>query len=148
MIGTEIPRILAELLDPQSWQEPYYSVFNEENDLVGFFVFKQDGQTVEVGLGLRQDLTGQGLGRAYLNAGLAFGQEHFSVGAWSLSVATFNTRAIRLYEHAGFTRSTRFFITPMAESMNSCGWVDQCNKQEGNICLPPITQSAGEPLSW
>ena len=99
------PEDLAELLNPQSWQESYYSVFNEEKELVGLFVFKRDGQTVE---GLRPDLTGKGLGRAFLNAGLSFGQEHFPVGVWSLSVATFNTRAIRLYEHVGFTPLNTF----------------------------------------
>jgi ribosomal-protein-alanine N-acetyltransferase len=99
---------VAELLDPQSWQESYYSVFNEENELVGLFVFKPAGQTVEVGLGLRPDLTGKGLGRAFLTAGLTFGQEHFSVGMWSLSVATFNTRAIRLYGQVGFIPLNRF----------------------------------------
>ena len=99
---------LAELLDPQSWQESYYSIFNGENELAGFFVFKPDGQTVEVGLGLRPDLTGKGLGQEFLNAGLTFGQEHFSVGTWSLNVATFNKRAIRLYEHAGFTPLNTF----------------------------------------
>ncbi|HEY6285153.1 MAG TPA: GNAT family N-acetyltransferase [Ktedonobacteraceae bacterium] len=62
-------RDLAELFNPQNWEESYYSVFNEENELVGFFVFKRDNQTVEVGLGLRPDLTGKGLGRAFLNAG-------------------------------------------------------------------------------
>jgi [ribosomal protein S18]-alanine N-acetyltransferase len=102
------PEDLAQFLNQETWQKPYYSVFNEENELVGFFTFKQDGQTVEIGLGLRPDLTGKGLGLAFINAGLAFGQEHFSVGGWSLSVATFNTRAIRLYEYAGFTPLTTF----------------------------------------
>ena len=55
------PEDLAELLNPQSWQESYYSVFNEENELVGLFVFKKNSQTVEVGLGRRQ------LGVALLN---------------------------------------------------------------------------------
>ena len=102
------PEDLAELLNPQSWQESYYSVFNEENELVGLFVFKRDGKTVEVGLGLRPDLTGKGLGRSFINAGLTFGQEHFSVEEWRLSVATFNTRAIHLYEHIGFTPLNTF----------------------------------------
>lgn len=68
-----------------------------------FFSFREQGQTVEVGLGLRPDLTGKGLGRAFLDAGMTFGEEHFSVGVWSLNVATFNARAIRLYEYVGFT---------------------------------------------
>ena len=102
------PEDLAALLDPQTWQAPYYSVFDEENELIGFFGFKQADRTVEIGLGLRPDLTGKGFGLAFINYGLKFGQEHFSVGMWSLSVATFNTRAIRLYEHAGFTPLTTF----------------------------------------
>jgi ribosomal-protein-alanine N-acetyltransferase len=99
---------LAEFLDQASWREPYYSVVNEEDELVGFFNFRQDGQTVEIGLGLRPDLTGKGLGLAFLNAGLNFGQEKFSVKMWSLRVATFNTRAIHLYTHAGFTPVSTF----------------------------------------
>lgn len=102
------PEDLAEFLDQKTWQEPYYSIFNEANELVGFFTFKPEGHTVEIGLGLRPDLTGKGLGLAFVNAGLVFGQEHFSVEVWSLSVATFNTRAIRLYEHAGFTPLNTF----------------------------------------
>ena len=102
------PEDLAELLNPQSWQESYYSVLNEENELVGLFVFKRDSQTVEVGLGLRPDLTGKGLGRSFLHAGLTFGQEHFPVKVWSLSVATFNTRAIHLYKQVGFTPLNTF----------------------------------------
>jgi RimJ/RimL family protein N-acetyltransferase len=90
------------------WHEPYSSLFNQENELGGFFTFKQDGQRVEIGLGLRPDLPGKGLGLAFVIAGLAFGQEHFAVGVWSLSVAPFTTRAPRLDEHAGFTSLTTF----------------------------------------
>lgn len=97
------PEDLAELLDPQSWQAPNYAVFNKEKELIGFFSFHQADQAIEIGLGLRPDLTGKDLGRAFINAGLAFGREHFSVEMWSLSVATFNKRAIRLYEQVGFT---------------------------------------------
>jgi ribosomal-protein-alanine N-acetyltransferase len=105
------PEDLAELLDPQSWQAPKYTVFNEGNELVGFFSFRQDAQDdqmVEIGLGLRPDLTGKGFGFAFLTAGLTFGQEQFPAGKWSLRVATFNQRAIRVYERAGFIPLTTF----------------------------------------
>ena len=105
------PEDLAELLDPQSWQAPNYAVFNEINELVGFFSFRQDAQDderVEIGLGLRPDVTGKGLGFAFLTAGLLFGHEQFPVGKWSLRVATFNQRAISVYERAGFLPLTKF----------------------------------------
>jgi len=59
-------------------------------------------------LGLRPDLTGKGLGLAFLNAGMIFAQEQFSARSWNLNVATFNKRAIRLYEQAGFTPLNSF----------------------------------------
>jgi ribosomal-protein-alanine N-acetyltransferase len=57
---------------------------------------------VEVGLGLRPDLTGKGLGRRFLLAGLDFARRSFSPEVLRLSVPTFNKRAIKVYEGAGF----------------------------------------------
>jgi ribosomal-protein-alanine N-acetyltransferase len=94
---------LAELLDPHSWEETYYSVFNEQHELAGFFVFKRvDDETLEIGLSLRPDLTGKGIGVAFLDAGLAFARDHFATARFCLNVAAFNRRAIRVYERAGF----------------------------------------------
>ncbi|HAE82806.1 MAG TPA: GNAT family N-acetyltransferase [Ktedonobacter sp.] len=94
---------LAELLNPDSWKESYFSVHNERDELIGFFAYKRENEkTVEIGLGLRPDLTGKGLGRAFVHAGGAFAKTHYSVTQLSLYVATFNQRAIRLYEQAGF----------------------------------------------
>ena len=95
---------LAELLDPTQRADRYFSADDERGDLVGFFVFKRDTpQAVEVGLGLRPDLTGQGLGGAYLAAGLAYARSRFDPERFTLSVATFNRRAITVYERAGFS---------------------------------------------
>jgi [ribosomal protein S18]-alanine N-acetyltransferase len=55
---------------------------------------------------MRPDLTGQGLGIGYLLAGLQFARETFSPERFTLSVATFNERAIVVYERAGFRRNT------------------------------------------
>jgi [ribosomal protein S18]-alanine N-acetyltransferase len=54
-------------------------------------------------LGLRPDRTGQGLGGRFLEAGLAYGRAHFEPKHFVLAVATFNRRAITVYERAGFT---------------------------------------------
>ena len=95
---------LEELLDPERREGAYFSVFDEDGSLVGFFQFEREGATVDVGLGLRPDLTGQGLGVGYLLAGLEFARERFSPERFTLSVTTFNERAIQVYERAGFRR--------------------------------------------
>jgi ribosomal-protein-alanine N-acetyltransferase len=98
------PDDLAELLDPTRRGDRYYGAFDESGALVGFFYFAFHDDEVEVGLGLRPDLTGRGLGAEYLDAGLEFAQRRFELTHFRLYVATFNERAIRVYERAGFRR--------------------------------------------
>jgi len=101
--ATSDPGDLAELLDRKRRQEgAYYAAFDERGALVGFFQFEKKGQIVEVGLGLRPDLTGRKLGLGFMLAGLEFARRHFSPTGFQLSVATFNERAILVYERAGF----------------------------------------------
>ncbi len=95
---------LAELLDPERRAGSYYSAFDDRGVLVGFFQFEAEGENVVVGLGLRPDLTGGGLGLGFLLAGLRFARRRFDPVAFGLSVAAFNERAIRVYERAGFRR--------------------------------------------
>ncbi len=95
---------LEELLDPKRRKGAYFSVFDSGGVLVGFFQFEKEGKTVDVGLGMKPDLTGKGLGVGYLLAGLEFARRRFSPERFTLSVATFNERAIGVYERAGFRR--------------------------------------------
>jgi [ribosomal protein S18]-alanine N-acetyltransferase len=107
--ATSDPDDLAELLDPQRRREgAYFSALDERGALVGFFQFEKKGRSVEVGLGLRPDLTGKGLGLGFMLAGLEFACRHFSPTGFRLSVATFNERAILVYERAGFRRGEVF----------------------------------------
>jgi ribosomal-protein-alanine N-acetyltransferase len=110
---------LAEMLEPRS---PHYAVRDEPGELIGFFCYGTSAQvwesavpalydgdrTVAIGLGLRPDLTGQGQGLAFVTAGLAFAREHFTPRRFRLFVLSFNTRAQRVYERAGFTRVREF----------------------------------------
>ena len=93
---------LADLLDAAFRKGRYYDTVDERGELVGFFQFTRDVEPPEIGLGLRPDLTGQGLGLAFVQAGMAFAREHFGATDLSLAVTTFNRRAIAVYERAGF----------------------------------------------
>jgi len=96
------PDDLAQLLDPARRGDRYYGAFDESGELVGFFYFVVRAEEIEVGLGLRPDLTGRGLGAEYLDAGLELARRQFGLARFRLYVATFNERAIRVYERAGF----------------------------------------------
>jgi ribosomal-protein-alanine N-acetyltransferase len=93
---------LEELLDPRSWRGKYCAVVNERDELVGFFCIEIEDAAVVLGFGLRPDCTGKGLGQAFVEAGLEYAKQEFDPATFRLSVATFNRRAIRVYERLGF----------------------------------------------
>jgi ribosomal-protein-alanine N-acetyltransferase len=95
---------LQELLDPALRGQAYWAVKDDQDELVGHFSFKPQEDAIEIGLGLRPDLTGRGLGAAFLAAGLEFARTQFAPERFTLAVATFNERAITVYERAGFSR--------------------------------------------
>ena len=99
---------LAEILDASRRAGRYFAVTDETGALIGFLQFDRDGDAVVVGLGLRPDLTGRGLGRSLLEAGLSSARERFAPRRFRLSVATFNTRAVAVYERAGFVTTRTF----------------------------------------
>lgn len=96
------------LLDPRN---SYYATTNEQNDLVAFHCFGQDAQVpggnysadaLDVGVGLRPDLTGQGFGLMLVTAGLEFASSIFAPPAFRVTVAAFNQRALRVWYETGF----------------------------------------------
>jgi len=102
-------RDMAELLDPAGRGDHYYSAYNPARELVGFFELRNAGDVVVVGVGLRPDLTGHGLGESFFGAGLVFARGRFAPRRFKLSVAEFNARAITVYERTGFA-TTRSFM--------------------------------------
>ncbi len=89
----------------------FYAVYVERDgneQLVGVFSFLRHGSTIEIGLGLQPGLTGQGIGLSFVQAGLDYARDHFAPKRFQLTVAAFNTRAIRVYERAGFAPVRHF----------------------------------------
>ena len=99
----DIEQLLTEIGSKDRW---FAVVDLQSDDLVGFFEFKpaDDAQELEIGLGLRPDLTGIGLGAAFVEAGLVFARTRLSPVTFVLDVFPWNERAIKAYERAGFVR--------------------------------------------
>lgn len=99
---------LALLLDPERRTGRTFSAHDEAGELVGFFTYYADGDAGVVGMGLRPDLTGGGLGLSFVEQSLAFARAKFGPTRFRLNVAEFNRRAITVYKRAGFVRTRSF----------------------------------------
>jgi RimJ/RimL family protein N-acetyltransferase len=100
------PADAAAMRDP-AWAAHRRAVVDESGGLEAFWYFDWHGDVVEVGIGLRPDLTGQGLGESFLRAQLAYASAHWQPATFRLFAASWNERAIRLYERLGFREVTR-----------------------------------------
>jgi RimJ/RimL family protein N-acetyltransferase len=89
-------------VEPVLNPERFFEAVDERGELVGFYYFEPKPPDLDYGLGLRPDLTGQGLGPRFFDAGLAFARECFQPRRVFLHVAAFNERARLVYERAGF----------------------------------------------
>ena len=94
---------LAELLSATSRENTYYEVIRN-GALFGFACFLQKNKTLEIGLGMKPDQTGQGLGRDFYQAIEDFALQQFDCQFLSLSVADFNQRALALYQKVGYEK--------------------------------------------
>lgn len=119
---TDTPEEIEELTDGT-----YFSVRLEETGIIGYFCYGKSAQVpsaikkglynkegfLDIGLGMKPELTGQGNGLNFIKAGLQFGKEKYDLNLNRLSVANFNKRAINLYKKVGFK--------PVAEFINKNG---------------------------
>jgi ribosomal-protein-alanine N-acetyltransferase len=101
-----VPDGLSELLDPARRGDEYFAARGRDGSLEGFVQLEVAGDGVEIGLGLRPDLTGRGLGLAFTAAAIELA-EHREAERIVLVVAAFNLRAIHVYERAGFVETGR-----------------------------------------
>jgi ribosomal-protein-alanine N-acetyltransferase len=113
--------------DPAFLADPGSGFFAlvDDGGLIGFRSFGDDGQVpgwsydasaLDTGGGLRPELTGQGLGRAAIGTGLAFGRERFAPPGFRVTIASYNVRAQRVVAALGFRSAGRFAATGTGRS--------------------------------
>ena len=91
----------------------YWAVVSE-GELVGYCCFglearvpgiEEEGDTLDVGYGMRPDLLGKGFGRAFVAAIVDFAVDEFSPQRLRLLILTWNQRSRKVAEALGFQKT-------------------------------------------
>lgn len=109
-----IQKDLYYLLDSKN---AFCAILNLRGELEGYCSFGSDGQVpggdysaeaLDIGMGIRPDLVGQGRGKQYAQAVLRYGANQYRVQDLRVTIAEFNKRAQRVWEQLGFQQAERF----------------------------------------
>ncbi|PGS48677.1 GNAT family N-acetyltransferase [Bacillus sp. AFS041924] len=100
----------------------YFAVTDQNELLIGFYCIGETAQVpkgnefgvyenecVDLGLGVRPNLTGKGFGSEFFKFILERILESINFSTLRLTVAKFNKRAIRLYKNFGFKVENEFY---------------------------------------
>ncbi len=117
------PEHLSGLLNPDY---DYHQVMDPKGSLVGFCCFGLDARVpggdyqqnepvvLDIGVGLRPDLTGKGLGLDFLSDILDFAGNRFQPEYFRVTIADFNQRSQKTFQRLGF-EETYHFIRELVE---------------------------------
>jgi len=95
-------------MDTKNWENIIKAVLNENDELVGWASFYTENDEFWLSLGLRPDLTGQGLGDEFVLECVRYATSgHKTEHTIKLAVAVFNQRAIKVYRRAGFVETNK-----------------------------------------
>lgn len=98
----------------------YHQVLDGSGDLVGYCCFGEDArvaggdysrgepEVLDVGIGLRPDLVGQGLGHGFVTDILEYARKTFQPDLFRVTVADFNLRSLKTFQKLGFERTNHF----------------------------------------
>jgi len=99
---------LRIFMDTKNWQNIIRAVLNENDELVGWASFYTENDEFWLSLGLRPDLTGQGLGGEFVSECIRYAISGYGLKhTIKLAVALFNQRAIKVYQRAGFMETSK-----------------------------------------
>ncbi|MEN8182815.1 MAG: GNAT family N-acetyltransferase [Myxococcota bacterium] len=93
-----------------------HSLF-DGNTMAGYCTFGHDAQVpggnydtegIDIGLGVKPELTGAGKGNRFVEAVVAHALVTFDPAQLRVTIAAGNTRALRVWSDAGFSETSRF----------------------------------------
>lgn len=105
---------LRYLLDKKN---AFFALLNLQGQLEGYCSFGSDGQVLggcystqalDIGMGIKPDLVGQGRGKLYALAVARYGINQYEVQQLRVTVAQFNQRAQRVWQQLGFEQVEKF----------------------------------------
>jgi ribosomal-protein-alanine N-acetyltransferase len=112
----------------------YHRIEVEEHGLIGFCCFGPEARVpggdygadqLDIGLGLRPDLTGRGLGPVIIARVCEFARRQYGPRALRVTIASFNRRARRAWETSGFEFSGEFNRSTDGEPFVQLSWGDE-----------------------
>lgn len=89
-----------------------YLGWSKDGELIAYTNFSEKTDGIYLGIGVRPDLCGKGCGQKIIRSAAKIAQERYKNKPICLEVRTWNQRAIRCYEHAGFRIVTAPYIIP------------------------------------
>lgn len=108
---------LGYLIDPEN---RFFAITHQQKALEGFCSFSADGQVpggdysrqcLDIGMGIRPDLTGRGNGKRYAQAVASYGMTQYKAKRLRVTIAAFNQRAQRVWANLGFEVTEKFLKT-------------------------------------
>jgi [ribosomal protein S18]-alanine N-acetyltransferase len=94
-----------------------YAMFDQNGELVGYCSYGKDAQVpggdysegaLDIGLMIKPELTGQGLGAAFVSKVIRNGVEKYAPRKLRVTVAAFNKRAIHVWKQHRFQQTQVF----------------------------------------
>lgn len=110
----DLEKDVAVLLNPLN---AFYYICDEQGELVAYCCFGPEArvpggdyssEALDIGGGMRPDLTGRGLGKPLLDAIIDFARRTFDARVFRETIAAWNHRALKMSERAGFHPVQRF----------------------------------------
>lgn len=94
-----------------------YAMLDQNDELIGYCSYGKDAQVpggdynevaLDIGLMIKPELTGQGMGVAFVEEVIRNGIEKYAPEKLRVTIAAFNKRAMRVWEKSGFQQSQGF----------------------------------------